>query len=127
MQGAGELFAVAAAPLLTADKSADLPPGKGDFVADGSAVVGVLLEERDEYLMRQGAWLPEPWVGADGEVPLGLAPAQTYLVGVLPGRPVIVTEEGAGDAQQSALHEELFLSRRLRVLPAVSCAHILKV
>ena len=109
VQGAGELLAVAAAPFLAADEPADLPPGEGDFVADGSAVVGVLLEERDEYLVRQRAGLPEARVGADGDVPLGLPPSQTYLVGALGGRALVVTEEGAGDAQQGALHEELLL------------------
>ena len=71
VQRADELLAVAAAPLLASDEPADLAAGEGYFFADRLAVVGVLLEERDEHLMRQGPGLAEARIGADDDVLVG--------------------------------------------------------
>src|SRR3954453_17456166 len=51
-QRAGQLFAVLPSPLLAADQTADFAAGERDLVRYRAAVVGMLLDQRDEDPVR---------------------------------------------------------------------------
>ena len=70
-QRAGQLFAVLAAPLLAADQTADFAAGERDLVRYRAAVIGVLLDQRDEDLVRELTGLAERRVGPDRDALLG--------------------------------------------------------
>src|SRR3954454_98446 len=70
-QCAGQLFAVLAAPLLSADQTADLAARGRDLVRYRAAIVGMLLDQRDEDLVSELTGLAERRVGSDRDALLG--------------------------------------------------------
>src|SRR6202521_978242 len=58
IERAGQLFAVASSPLAAADKPHELALGEGYLTADRATVIGMLLEDRHEYLMCKRSRLP---------------------------------------------------------------------
>src|SRR3954453_22361575 len=113
-QCAGQLFAVLAAPLLAADQTADLAASESDLVRDWAAVVGMLLDQRDEDLVRELTGLAERRVGPDRDALLGTGGVKLDLTGAQRGALRVVAEQRAGDAEQIILQVELVGARRLR-------------
>ena len=78
-QCARKLFAVLPAPFLPPDQPSDLTSGERNFHSNRSAVVRVLLNERDENLVGELTWLSEFWIGSNDDAFLGVTPIEFYL------------------------------------------------
>ena len=113
-QRAGQLFAVLAAPLLAADQTADLAAGERDLVRYRAAVIGMLLDQRDEDFVRELTGLAERRVGPDREALFGNGGVELDFSGAQRGAFRVVAEQRAGDAEQIVLHVELLGARWLR-------------
>src|SRR3954451_22573170 len=113
-QRTGQLFAVLATPFLAADQAADLAASERDLVRYRAAVVGVLLDQRDEDLVRELTGLAERRVGPDRDALLGAGGVELDFTGAQRGALRVMAEQRAGDAEQIVLHVELVGARRLR-------------
>src|SRR4051794_34838356 len=113
-QRAGQLFAILAAPLLAADQTADLAASERDLVRYRAAVVGMLLDQRDEDLVRELTGLAERRVGPDRDALFGDGGIELDFCGAQCGALRVMAEQRAGDAEQIVLQVELVGACRLR-------------
>ena len=118
IEGARELLAGAASPLGTADEAHQFALGERHVCLGRAPVTGMLLDERNENLVRQRARLPEFRIGADDDILFRHSPVEFNLLGVGRRSLGIVAEQRAGNAQQRVFHVELVcLLDRLRSSP----------
>ena len=127
IEGARELLAGAASPLGAADEAHEFALGERHVRLGRPAVAGMLLDERDENLVRQRARLSEFGIGTDDDILFRHSPVELNLLGVS-RRPLgVMAEQRAGDAQQRVLHVEFVVddSRLGRVRVLLSGGHVL--
>ena len=107
IEGARELLAGAASPLGAADEAHQFALGERHVGLGRPAVAGMLLDERDENLVRQRAWLPELRIGADDDILFRHSPVEFDLLGMRGRALGVMAEQRAGNAQQRVFHVEL--------------------
>jgi hypothetical protein len=108
VQGAREFFAVASAPLAATDRSHDFALSERNLLLDWSAVIRVLLDERDKDFVRELPRLPVFGIGSDDHVLVGRSPVELDLLRAARCAFGIMTEECARHAKQRVLYVELF-------------------
>ncbi len=113
-EGAGQLLAVGAAPILAAGEAHQFALGECNLSLNRPAVVGMFLDQRDEYFVRQRSRLAQLWIGANDDAPVRYSPVDLDLADPCRGAFRIMAKQCAGNTQQSILHVELveLLTRR---------------